>query len=98
MSDQLDHQFEDIDLSFLPGAESKGARPAVRALGSLAREFREEGGPPPLPRPAIGLVDGVALPLLYPGLNALGGVAGTGKSVLMNTSSGSRHGPVSSRW
>jgi hypothetical protein len=70
-----------INLSYLPGAETKGFRPGARTLGRLARDFREYGVPP-LPRPTVGLVEGCELPLLYPGLNGLGGPAGTAKSVL----------------
>lgn len=78
-----DEQSFDVDLRYLPGPERRGTRPSVRALGRLAREFIDEGGPPPLPRPTVGLVEGVELPSFYPGLNAIGGPAGAGKSVLM---------------
>ena len=72
----------ELDLRYLPGPEQKGTRPDVRSLGRVACEFLDEGGPPPVPRPTVGLVEGVDLPLLYPGLNAIGGPASVGKSVL----------------
>lgn len=72
-----------IDLTYLPGPEQKGLRPVVRSLGRLARDFREDGGPPPLPRPVVGRVEGGDLPLFYPGLNGVTGVPGSGKSLLL---------------
>ena len=61
----------DLDLRFAPTLD--GSRPAGRTLGALARQFIEDGGPPPVPRPTVGLPEGGTLPLFYPGLNAIGG-------------------------
>lgn len=69
----------EVDFRFLAGSP----RPLGRTLGAVARQFLEDGGPPPVPVPTIGLLEGGTLPLLYPGLNAIVAASGTGKSLMV---------------
>lgn len=70
-------EFE-VDFRFLAGDR----RPLGRTMGPVARQFLEDGGAPPVPMPTIGLPEGGALPLFYPGLTAIAAVSGTGKSMM----------------